>query len=60
MKKKGRAAVVGDSLLWGTEDPVCQQDPPHREVFCLPGAWMCYITRTLPELIQPSDYYPRC
>jgi len=50
--------VVEDSLLKGTEDPVCPADPPHSEVWCLPGAWVTDITRKLPRLAQPSDYYP--
>ena len=50
--------VVGDSLLRGTEGPVCRPDPTHREVCCLPGAWVRDITRKLPDLVCPSHYYP--
>ncbi|XP_053857559.1 uncharacterized protein LOC128820755 [Vidua macroura] len=58
IKKERRVIVVGDSLLRGTEGPICRPDPPHREVCCLPGARVRDITETLPGLIQPSDYYP--
>jgi len=57
-RKKRWVIVVGDSLLRGTECPVCQPEPPFREVCCLPGAWVKDITRKLPSSIQPSDYYP--
>ncbi|RMC20428.1 hypothetical protein DUI87_01280 [Hirundo rustica rustica] len=58
IKKKRRVIVVGDSLLRGTEGPICRPDPSHREVCCLPGARVQNITERLPALIQPSDYYP--
>ncbi|TRZ16813.1 hypothetical protein HGM15179_010322 [Zosterops borbonicus] len=57
-KKKRRAIVVGDSLLKGTEGPICRPDPSHREVCYLPGAWIKDITMRLPGLIQPTDCYP--
>ncbi|GAB0208697.1 hypothetical protein GRJ2_003335400 [Grus japonensis] len=57
-KKKRRVIVVGDSLLKGTEGPICRADPPLREVCCLPGARVKDIARKLPSLVQPSDYYP--
>lgn len=50
--------VRGDSLLRGMEGPVYQPDPTHREVHCLPGAWVRDISRKLPSLIHLSDYYP--
>ena len=50
--------VVGDSLLRGTEGPICWPDPTRREVCCLPQARVRDISRKLPGLIQPSDYYP--
>lgn len=56
IQKKGRVVVVGGSLL--RRDPVCCLDLPHREVCCLPEAQVQDITRRLPELIEPSDYYP--
>ena len=57
-KKKRRVIVIGDSLLRGTEGPICRPDPSHREVCCLPGARVRDITRKLPGLVRPSDYYP--
>nr|XP_010304339.1 PREDICTED: suppression of tumorigenicity 5 protein-like [Balearica regulorum gibbericeps] len=57
-KKKRRVTVVGDSLLKGTEGPICRADPPLREVCCLPGARVKDIARKLPSLVHPSDYYP--
>ncbi|TRZ23385.1 hypothetical protein HGM15179_003736 [Zosterops borbonicus] len=58
IKKKRRVVVVGDSLLQRTEGTVCRPDPAHREVCCLPGAWVRDITEKLSGLIQPYDYYP--
>ncbi|KGL89130.1 hypothetical protein N301_03229, partial [Charadrius vociferus] len=56
--KKGRKViVVGDSLLKGTEGPICRPDPSHREVICLPGARIKDTQRKLPSLVQTSDYY---
>ena len=49
---------MGDSLLRGTNSPTCQPDLSHREVCCVPGAWVQDITERLPGLIQLSDYYP--
>ncbi|KFO98751.1 hypothetical protein N300_01915, partial [Calypte anna] len=57
-KKKRRVVVVGDSLLRGTEGPICRPDPSHRDVCCLSGAWVRDISRRLSQLIRPSDYYP--
>lgn len=57
-KKERRVIVVGDSLLRGTEGPICRPDPSHREVSCLPGARIKDIRRKLPSLVQSSDYYP--
>ncbi|KAM9663018.1 uncharacterized protein ACIBXB_016421 [Morphnus guianensis] len=57
-KRKRRVIVVGDSLLRGTEGPICRPDPSHREVCCLSGARVKDITRKLPGLVQTSDYYP--
>jgi len=37
-RKKRQVTVVGDSLLRGTEGPICQTDHPLREVCCLPVA----------------------
>ncbi|KAK4815791.1 hypothetical protein QYF61_007231 [Mycteria americana] len=57
-RKKRRVIVVGDSFLKGTEGPICRTDPPLREVCCLPGARVRDVTRVLPSLVRPSDYYP--
>ena len=57
-KKERRVIVVGDSLLRGTEGPVCRRDPTRREVCCLPAARVRDISRKLPSLIRPSGYYP--
>lgn len=37
-KKKLRLLAVGDSLLKGTEAPVCSPDGVSQEVCCIPGA----------------------
>lgn len=58
VKKKRRVLVIGDSLLKGTEGPICRPDPVHREVCCLPGARVKDVKRMLPSLVRPSDYYP--
>ena len=57
-RRERRVIVVGDSLLRGTEGPICRPAPTHREVCCLPGAQIRDISRKLPVLICPSDYYP--
>ena len=48
----------GDSLLRGKKGPICRPDLSRREVCCLPGAQVRDITRKLPELVHPTDYYP--
>jgi len=55
--KKRRVIVIGDSLLRGTEGPICPPDPSHGKVCCLPGAWVRDVARKLPGLVRPSDYY---
>jgi len=57
-RKKRRVIVVGDSLLKGTEGPICRTDPSHWEVCCLPGARVRHITRKLPSLVQPITAFP--
>jgi len=57
VKKKRRVIVIGDSLPRGTEGLICRLDPSHREVCCLPGAWVKDVAKKLPGLVQPSDYY---
>jgi len=56
--RKKRVIGVGDSLLKGTEGPICRADHAHREVCCLQGDRVRDITRKLPSLVQPSDYHP--
>jgi len=56
--KKRRVIVIGNSLLKGTERPICQPDPSHMEVYCLPGAWVRDVAKKVPGMVQPSDYYP--
>ncbi|KAK4826058.1 hypothetical protein QYF61_004173 [Mycteria americana] len=56
-RKRRQVIVVGDSLLRGTEGPICWTDSPLREACCLPGARVKDITRVLPSLVRPSDYY---
>ena len=57
-RKDRRVVVIGDSLLRGMEGPICHPDPTRREVCCLLGARVRDISRKLPGLICPSDYYP--
>ena len=58
VRKGRRGIVVGDSLLWGTEGPICRPDPTCREVCCLPGAHIRDIARKVPGLVCSSDYCP--
>ena len=57
-KKKRCVTVIGDSLLKGAEGPICRPGPLHREVCCLPGAWVKDVRKKLPSLVRPTDYYP--
>lgn len=50
-KKKGKIIFAGNSLLREMETPIHQLDPTHREVCCLPGAWVRDITRRIPTLV---------
>ena len=50
--------MVGDSLLKGTEAPICRPDRESREVCCLPGAKVRDIAKRVPQLIRKTDYYP--
>ncbi|KFQ34587.1 hypothetical protein N331_07827, partial [Merops nubicus] len=58
IKKKRTVIVVGDSILRGTEGPICRPHPSHREVCCLAGAPVRGIKRKVIVLVQPSVYYP--
>jgi len=57
-RKKRWVIDVGDSLLGGTEGPICLTDPPLRGVCCLPAAQVKDVARKLPSLLWPLDYYP--
>ena len=56
-RKERRVIVIADSLLRGIEGLIFQPDPTHREVCCLPGAQVRDISRKLPSLNCPFDYY---
>jgi len=56
-KKKRRVIVVGDSILRGTEGPMCQPDPSHRKVCCLPRVQVKEAAGKFSGLVRPSDYY---
>ena len=57
-KEKRWVIFIGDCLLRGTEGPICRPDPLLREVCCLRGAQVKDVTRKLPTLVWPLDYYP--
>ncbi|KAK4807100.1 hypothetical protein QYF61_018441 [Mycteria americana] len=57
-RKARKVLVIGDSLLRGTEAPICHPDNFSREVCCLPGAHIRNITERLPSLVNPTDYDP--
>lgn len=49
---------MGDSLLRGTEVPICQPDRESPEVCCLPGAKVREAAERVPQLVKSTDYYP--
>jgi len=57
MRKKRWVIVVPNSLLRGTECPICQTEPPVMEPCCLPEAQVKDIARKLPGLVWPLYYY---
>jgi len=57
-KKRQWVTVAGNSLLRGTEAPICQPDALPRVVCCLPGAGIRDVTKRLSGLVQFTDYYP--
>lgn len=57
-RKARNVLVIGDSLLRGTEAPICRPDDFSREVCCLPGARIRGVTERLPSLVTPTDYHP--
>ena len=52
-RKKWQVIVMGDSLPWGTQAPICRLNQQPKEVCCLPGARIWDVV----GLIWPSDYY---
>lgn len=58
VRKERQVIEVGNSLLRGAEDSIHWTDPSLMEVCTLPGAWVQDITRKIPSLVQPSEYYP--
>lgn len=58
MRKERWAIVVGNSLLSGTEGPLCWTDPLCREGCCLLAAWAEDIPGKALGLVQPLGYYP--
>lgn len=57
VKIERRVVVVGDLLLRGTKGPVCQPDPSHRDVCCLPRASIRDTSSRFPGVLWPTDYY---
>lgn len=49
--------TYGDSMLGGTEAPICHPNNLSREVCSLPGASILDIKKSLTDLIKPYDYY---
>ena len=54
-KQKGML-VIQDSLLRGTEAPICHVD--HQAGLMLLGTHIHDIKKQLPNLIKPKNYYP--
>ena len=57
-KKRQRILVIGDSLLRGTEVPICCPDNLSKEVCYLSGACMWDLTKRIFGMIKPDYYYP--
>jgi len=57
-EKKSQLLVVDDSLLRGTEAPICQPDRESHEVCCLPGAKIRGMAKRVPQLVKSTDYSP--
>jgi len=49
---------MSDSLLRGTEAPICRPNTEARKVCCLPGAKVRDVTERVPQLVKSTDYYP--
>ena len=52
--------LMGDSLLQGTEAPLCQAGLSCREVCCLPGAQVWDVVEGLLKLASPQTTTPCC
>lgn len=50
--------IIADSLLRGTEDPICCSDLSCKEVCCLSGAHVRDVARNITRLVKFSDFYP--
>lgn len=50
--------VVGSSLLWGTEAPICWPEPLATEVCCLLRAHIQDVVERLPKLVRLSAVLP--
>lgn len=50
--------VIGVSLLWQVEAPICQPDLISIEACCISGAHIRNITKRLPSFVQSTDNYP--
>ena len=48
---------MGDSLLRGTEAPICRPDRESREVCCLLGAKVRDVAKRVPQFVKSTDYY---
>jgi len=49
---------MGDSLVQGTEAPICQPDLSAREIHVCQRAISRDTMEALLNLVQPLDYYP--
>ena len=58
VRKETKVVMVGDSVLRGTEGPICRLDPSHWEVCSFPGAQVRDTTRKFPKLVRSTDYFP--
>ena len=59
-RRKQRVILMGESLLQGTEAPLCQPGLSCREVCCLPGAQVWDVVEGLLKLASPQPTTPCC
>lgn len=57
MMKKWWVLFWSVSLLGGTEGLICQPELRFRQICCLPGTRVKYVTRKFPSLVWSTDYY---